>query len=284
MGMLLAACPRRYYNKIRFFQMRTNSMDIYAAEPDEGFLDMDSRNLFALRWDIHTFQFESGNLVIVPIDGRMVVHFIGRSRESAALYHNKPFDSSNLSHEFLFARFAWAIIKKARTIFMSHPAAGRKAINLITSNAARLDEEQVMGPDDGGGGEPVDSQRKPGVTGKQKTTRKRKRPDNPGFKDPATREAHELDEDIAKAKRVAPFFRMSLKPDFTVLVSNVFVLIVEPEGVANPYAYQNMMWYPGSGIVEKKKLEYMDAHPNIRAYSEQCASSDTDSISEGTMD
>jgi hypothetical protein len=78
-------------------------MDIYAAEPDEGFLDMDSRNLFALRWDICTYQFDSGNLVVVPIDGRMVTHFIGQSHESAALYHNKPFDSSNLSHEFLFA-------------------------------------------------------------------------------------------------------------------------------------------------------------------------------------
>jgi len=260
--------------------MRTNGMDIYAAEPDEAFLDMDSRNLFALRWDIHTSQFNSGNLVVVPIDGRMVVHFIGRSRESAALYHNKPFDSSNLSHEFLFARFAWAIIKKARAIFMSRPVAGRKAINLKTSSAAPLNEEQVMGPDDGGGGEPVDSQRKPGVT----ATNKRKRPDNPGFEDPAAREAHELNEDIAKAKRVAPFFRMSLELSFTVLVSNVFVLIVEPDGVANPYAYQNMMWYPGSGIAERKKLEYMDAHPNIRAYSELCVSSDTDSISEGTMD
>jgi hypothetical protein len=45
-----------------------------------------------------------------------------------------------------------------------------------------------------------------------------------------------------------------------------------------------MMWYPGSRIVEKKKLEYMDAHPNIRAHSELCASSDSDIISEGAID
>jgi hypothetical protein len=76
---------------------------------------------------------------------------------------------------------------------------------------------------------------------------------------------------------------MSLKPFLPVLVSNISVLIVEPEGIANPYAYENMMWYPGSGIVERKKLEYMDTHPNIRAHSQLCAS-DTDSISEGTFD
>jgi hypothetical protein len=56
--------------------------------------------------------------------------------------------------------------------------------------------------------------------------------------------------------------------------------LVEPEGVANPYVYENMMWYPGSGIVERKKLECMNAHPNIRAYSRLCASSDTNSSSD----
>jgi hypothetical protein len=262
-------------------------MEVYAANVDEVLLHVDSRNLFALRRDIHTFQFDSGNLVVVPIDGRMVTHFIGPSHESAALYHNKPFDSSNLSHEFLFARFAWAIIEKAHTAFMFHSATGRKAFRLKTANAAPLDEgEEVMRPDNRDGNEPVDLQQKSGVTGGQKGKgKKRKRPGSPGFKDPAAGEAHELDEDIAKAKRVAPFFRMSLKPFLSSqYLSNVFVLIVEPEGVANPYAYENMMWYPGYGIVERKKLEYMDAHPNIRACSELCASSDTDSISEGTID
>ena len=73
------------------------------------------------------------------------------------------------------------------------------------------------------------------------------------------------------------------KAIFTVLASNVLVLIVEPEGVTNQYTYKNMMWYPGSKIVEKK-LEYMDAHPNIHEYSGLCASSNTNSISEGTID
>ena len=188
-------------------------MVIYAAEADELFLHADSRNLFALRWDIRTFQFDSGNLVVVPLDGRMVTHFIGRSHESGALYHNKLFDSSNLSHEFLFARFAWAILKRARAIFMSHSTADRKAFNLKTANAAPLDEEEFMWLDDEDRDESVDPQRKSGVAGGQKRTdKKRKRPDSPGFKDPAAREAHELHEDIAKVKRIAPFFRMSLTP------------------------------------------------------------------------
>jgi hypothetical protein len=76
----------------------------------------------------------------------MVIHFIGPSRESAALYHNNPFDSSNLSHEFLFARFAWAIIKRAHTAFMFHSAGGQKAFGLQTVNAAPLNEkEEAMG-------------------------------------------------------------------------------------------------------------------------------------------
>jgi hypothetical protein len=192
--------------------MQANGMVVYAAMANEVLLHADSRNLFALRRDIHTFQFDSGNLVVVPIDGRMVTHSIGQSRESAALYHNKPFDSSNLSHEFLFTRFAWAILKGARTAYMDHSPADWKAFKLKTANAAPLDEE-VTGPDDGDGDEPVDPQRKSAVAGGQKETgKKRKRPDGPGFKDPAAREAHELDEDIAKAKRVAAFFRMSLKP------------------------------------------------------------------------
>ena len=134
--------------------MRANSMDIYAAEPDETLLDKSPRNLFVLRWDIRTFQFDSGNLVVVPIDGRMITHFIDRSRELQPS-HNQPFDSSHLSHEFLFARFAWAILKWARTSFMSHLAADRKAFNLKNRPCC---SEEVMRSDDGDGDEPVDSQ------------------------------------------------------------------------------------------------------------------------------
>ncbi|KIM75336.1 hypothetical protein PILCRDRAFT_681431 [Piloderma croceum F 1598] len=131
-------------------------MVVYAATANESFVHRDSRNLFALRWDIYTFQFDSGNLVIVPINGQMVAHFIGASCESAALYHNKPFDSSHLSHEFLFAQFAWAIIKRAHVIFMAQSRADRRAFNL---KAAPLDEkEEAMGSDNGDGDELIGPQ------------------------------------------------------------------------------------------------------------------------------
>jgi hypothetical protein len=190
-------------------------MDVYAAEPDESVVHRDSRNLFALRKDVHSCQFEFGNFVIVPIDGRMVTHFINKSHESAAHYHNNHFDT-NLSHEFLFARFAWAIIKKAHTTYMCLPAA-RKTFSRKTAPGKR-----AVGPDDGNaddgdaddgdGDEPMDPQPKSGVTGQATKGIKRKRPDSPGV--PGVHDAHELDKDIAKAKLVAPFFRMSLKPSY----------------------------------------------------------------------
>ncbi|KIL63517.1 hypothetical protein M378DRAFT_25012 [Amanita muscaria Koide BX008] len=207
-------------NKTLFFslQMRSQNMELYTASPDAAFMDRDPRNLFALRWDIHTFQFDSGNLVIVPMAGRMVVHFIGKSHESANLYHNQPFDTSNLSHEFLYARFAWAVIKNADAM------ADRKAFNLESGDADAVAEEV-----DGGG------------------------PSNPasGSKAPAGPEALELAEDMAKAAKAAPFF-------------------LEPDGIANPYTYEQMVWYPGYKSVQRRKLEYMNAHPNIRATRTMC--------------
>jgi hypothetical protein len=46
-----------------------------------------------------------------------------------------------------------------------------------------------------------------------------------------------------------------------------------------------MMWYPGKSIMERRKREYMDAHPNIRARSVACPSVSSDnSDSEGEDD
>ena len=138
--------------------MRANSMDIFAAEPDETLLDKNPRDI--------------------------------KSR-IAALYHNQPFDSSHLSHEFLFARFAWAILKWARTAFTSHPAADRKAFNLKNCPCC---SEEVRGRMMEMGTNGL-THYKTDITGKRKETGNRKRPDSPGFKDPAARDAHELDED-----------------------------------------------------------------------------------------
>jgi hypothetical protein len=75
---------------------------------------------------------------------------------------------------------------------------------LNTADAASLDKE-VIGSD-----EPINLQQKSGVTSRQKEKgMKTKRPYSPG--DPVACEAHKLKEDIAKAKKVVPFFHMSPK-------------------------------------------------------------------------
>jgi hypothetical protein len=94
---------------------------------------------------------------------------------------------------------------------MSHCTAGRKAFNLKNAHTAPLHEDEAMGSDDGDGDETIDPRQTSGVTsGQRGKSTKRKRRDSPG--DPAAREAHELDQDIAMAKRVAPFIRISLTP------------------------------------------------------------------------
>ena len=40
--------------------------------------------------------------------------------------------------------------------------------------------------------------------------------------------------------------------------------------------YHTMTWYPGQSIVERRKREYMDTHPNIRARSVACRSVSSD--------
>jgi hypothetical protein len=86
-------------------------MDVYL--PAEQFsLGDNPRNLFALRWDLHLGQFDQAGFVIVPKSGQLVVHFLHSTHQSAQQYHNVQFDHKNaLSHELLYARFAWALMK-----------------------------------------------------------------------------------------------------------------------------------------------------------------------------
>jgi hypothetical protein len=77
-----------------------------ASQQHAGLLLISKRNLFALRRDLHSLLFDQAKWVVVPKGGQMVVHFISQSYEAAALYHNKTFNTAQLSHEFLFSRFA----------------------------------------------------------------------------------------------------------------------------------------------------------------------------------
>jgi hypothetical protein len=120
--------------------MRLNNMRVYCLsnkkEPEN-----DSRNLFALRLDLHSLLFDKAKWVVVPKGGQMVVHFISQSHEAAALYHNQTFDTAQLSHEFLFARFAWAIIEQAKSVIK---LGLRKRFRLIVpTSESPVNETQV---------------------------------------------------------------------------------------------------------------------------------------------
>jgi len=77
-------------------------------------------------------------------------------------------------------------------------------------------------------------------------------------------EAQELEEDLRLAGRVAPFF------------------FEEPD--VRRDRYHTMMWYPGMSIMERRKREYMDTHPNIRARSVACPSLSSDNSDSGGED
>jgi hypothetical protein len=87
-------------------QLHVNDFELYLRNP----LNDDSRNLFALRWDLHSLQFDQASFVIVPKCDHFAIHFLRRRFESSNLYHNLKFDHDNtLLHKLLYARFAWAL-------------------------------------------------------------------------------------------------------------------------------------------------------------------------------
>lgn len=76
-------------------------------------------------------------------------HFINQSYEAAALraalYHNKTFNTTNLSHEFLYARFAWAIIECAKSAVGTSRNQFRLAVPVYESQVNQPQEESAQG-------------------------------------------------------------------------------------------------------------------------------------------
>ncbi len=173
--------------------MRLNNMRVYSLSEQKE--ENDSRNLFALRWDLHSLLFDQAKWVVVPKGGQMVVHFIGQSYEAAALYHNQAFDTAQLSHEFLFSRFAWAIIEQAKWFLKSNL---RKRFRLIVPTS----ESPVNGPQVGS------VQGSVGMTRTEAITKKRKAMDAAPLdvNDFQVDEAQELEEDLRLVEKVVPFF------------------------------------------------------------------------------
>jgi hypothetical protein len=78
-------------------------------------LHQSPRNLFCLWLDLRFGGFDKGQFAMVPKSGKLVVHFLGFGPETAPLYHNLVFDYRNrVSHEVLYARFAWALFKMVK--------------------------------------------------------------------------------------------------------------------------------------------------------------------------
>jgi hypothetical protein len=70
------------------------------------------RNLFCLRYDLRIPIFDRACFAIVPKSGKLFVHFLWDSAEYANQFHNVVFNHKhNLSHEALYARFAWALME-----------------------------------------------------------------------------------------------------------------------------------------------------------------------------
>jgi hypothetical protein len=80
---------------------------------------------------------------------------------------------------------------------------------------------------------------------------------------------------MKKAARTLPFFRKYS----TCNICNYLLtsITVDPNGNTDPYYYETLPWYAGIGIVERRKRAYFDAHPEIRAHSDQLLPDDYDS-------
>src|ERR1700691_15960 len=108
----------------------------------------DSRNLFALRCDLHLGQFDQAQFVIVPKSGQLVVHFLQLTDQCAQRYHNVQFDhKDSLSHELLYARFAWALMKIVKDASLNP-----KVFNFLhASEETILEQRDIDKTDDGSG-------------------------------------------------------------------------------------------------------------------------------------
>ncbi|KAL9029980.1 MAG: hypothetical protein Q9196_001846 [Gyalolechia fulgens] len=104
-------CPKE---EVQWFQ--TNSMTAYntnLALTGTYLLD-DVANAVALRPDIHK-EFDQAGYVFVQKQEKWTVHFLRPTYNLGRAYHNIPVDlKSQVSPEFLLARFAWAIFPLVR--------------------------------------------------------------------------------------------------------------------------------------------------------------------------
>jgi hypothetical protein len=51
----------------------------------------------------------------------------------------------------------------------------------------------------------------------------------------------------------------------------VIITLIPVDSSIEPtaYEYENIVWYPGMEVVERRKQAYLDSHPHIRAHNTQ---------------
>lgn len=74
------------------------------------YLTCDMKNCLRMRQDLHTI-FDSKAFVLVPKMGSSHVHFLSAGPNYTKLYHNCMTEDLDLAVEFLYARFAWAVLQ-----------------------------------------------------------------------------------------------------------------------------------------------------------------------------
>lgn len=96
------------------------------------YLTCDIQNCILIREDLHTV-FDSGAFALVPKMGTMYVHFLKHGPNYAPVFHNCTTVKMDIAAEFLYARFAWAVLPLVKN-FASRPEVRIKVFNPDITN------------------------------------------------------------------------------------------------------------------------------------------------------
>lgn len=91
-------------------------MDVYNRNPQlrNPLITSDTRNCLRLRIDIRS-QFDSGAVTFVPKCGTSRAHFFTETKQYGPLLHNRETEEFCVAAQFVYARFAWAVLKLAQS-------------------------------------------------------------------------------------------------------------------------------------------------------------------------
>lgn len=104
-------------------------MDIYNLNHTltGRYLMCDLQNCILIRQDLQTV-FDSKAFVLVPKMGTMYLHFLKYGPNYAPMFHNSTAVKMDIAAEFLYARFAWAVLPLVMS-FASRPEVRIKVFN-----------------------------------------------------------------------------------------------------------------------------------------------------------